>query len=114
VNVLKGDEDIDNNGTVTAVLAELGVCRDDRVLIMLPDGPDFTESFTATFHRGALPLPVSPLLSARELTATAAYANARLVLTSTDQLPALAELDAEPPIPVTGPHGLRAAALRLR
>ncbi|HET9255235.1 MAG TPA: AMP-binding protein [Pseudonocardiaceae bacterium] len=104
-----------NNGsTVVDVLAELDVRRDDRVLIMLPDGPGFTESFTATFERGALPLPVSPQLSARDLTATATYANARLVLACRDRLPALAGLDAEPPILVSGPDGLRAAALRLR
>jgi hypothetical protein len=70
--------------------------------------------FAGAVDQNALPLPVSPLLSVPDLVATAAAAQARLVLASPDQLATLAELDAEPPILVNGPHGPWIAALRLR
>jgi hypothetical protein len=44
------------------VLAELDVRPHEPVLIMPLEGPGFTEAFTATFYRDALPLPVNPLL----------------------------------------------------
>ncbi len=105
---------LDRASAVAAVLAELDVHRNERVLIMLPDGPGFAESFAGAVDQDALPLPVSPLLSAHELAAAAAAAGARLVLTSPDQLPTLAELDAEPAILIKGPQGPWIAALRLR
>jgi hypothetical protein len=63
---------------VAAALAELDVRPDDRVLIMLPDGPGFAESITGAIQQGAVPLPVNPLLPARDVVAVAAKAGARL------------------------------------
>jgi len=105
---------IDRAAAVATVLAELDVHRNERVLIMLPDGPGFDESFAGAVHQGAVPLPVSPQLRAHDLAGSAVAAGARLVLASPDQLPALVELDAEPAILINGPHGPWAAALRLR
>jgi acyl-CoA synthetase (AMP-forming)/AMP-acid ligase II len=98
---------------VAAVLAKLDVHRNEQVLIMLPDGPGFVESFAGAVDQDALPLPVSPLLSAAELAAATA-AGARLVLASPNQLPRLAEVTAEPTVLIKGPHGPWIAALRLR
>ena len=97
-----------------AALGNLDVRPDDRVLIMLPDGPDFAEAFAGVMQQSAVPLPVHPLSSAHDLIAVAAEAGARLVLASADQIHALADLDTEPPVPIDGPQGLWAAALRLR
>ena len=105
---------IDRAAAVAAVLAELDVHRNDRVLIMLPDGPGFDESFAGAVHQDMVPLPVSPQLCAHDLAAAAAAAGAHLVLASPDQLHTLAELDAGPPILINGPHGPWIAALRLR
>jgi acyl-CoA synthetase (AMP-forming)/AMP-acid ligase II len=105
---------VDQAAAVAAVLAELDVHRNDPVLITLPDGPGFAESFAGAVDQDALPLPAGPLLSAVELAATAAAAQARVVLASPDQLPAWAEVDTEPPILINGPHGPWVAALRLR
>ena len=105
---------IDQAAAVSAVLAQLDVHRNEQVQIMIPDGPGFAESFAGAVDQKALPLPVSPLLSAPELAAAASAAQARLVLTSPDQLSTLAELDAEPAILVNGPHGPSIAALQLR
>ncbi|MEA2958999.1 MAG: long-chain acyl-CoA synthetase [Alphaproteobacteria bacterium] len=99
---------------VAAALGELDVRPDDRVLIMLPDGPGFAEAFAGTIQQGAVPLPVNPLLLAHGIVAAAAEAGARLVLASADQIHALTDLDADPPILIEGPRGPWAAALRLR
>jgi acyl-CoA synthetase (AMP-forming)/AMP-acid ligase II len=104
----------DQTAAVAAALAELGLRVEDRVLIMLPDGPGFAEAFVGTFAHGAIPLPVNPLLPAHGTVAVAAEAAARLVLVTADRVPALADLDALPPVLVDGPHGPWAAALRLR
>jgi acyl-CoA synthetase (AMP-forming)/AMP-acid ligase II len=97
-----------------AALGELDVRPDDRVLIMLPDGPGFAEAFAGTIKQGAVPLRVNPPLPAHDLVAVAAEAGARLLLASADQIYALADLDAEPPVLIDRPQGLWAAALRLR
>jgi acyl-CoA synthetase (AMP-forming)/AMP-acid ligase II len=104
----------DQATAVTAALAELDVHPTDRVLIMLPDGPGFAEAFAGAIQQGVVPLPVHPLLPAHDLVTVAAEAGAHVVLASVDQIPALAELDAEPPVLINGPHGIWAAALRLR
>jgi benzoate-CoA ligase len=103
----------DQAAAVAVALGELDVRPDDRVLIMLPDGPDFAESFTGVMQQGAVPLPVNPLLSPPDVVSAAAAARAQLVLAPVDRLRELAELDAEPPALIDGPHGLWAAALRL-
>ncbi|MBV9160890.1 MAG: AMP-binding protein [Pseudonocardiales bacterium] len=104
----------EQTAAVAAALAELDVRPDDRVLIMLPDGPGFAESFAGAMRQGAVPLPVNPLLPAHVVVAVAADAGARLLLASADRITALADLDTEPPVLVKGPQGLWAAALRLR
>ncbi|MGH3784675.1 MAG: Scr1 family TA system antitoxin-like transcriptional regulator [Pseudonocardiaceae bacterium] len=104
----------DHKAAVVATLTELHVRPDDRVLIMLPDGPGFAEAFAAAVQQGAVPLPASPLLSANDIVAVAAEADARLVLVSAGRIPALAGMGAEPPVLIDGPHGRWAAALRLR
>jgi hypothetical protein len=104
---------IERTVAVLMVLAELDIRAGDRVLIMLPEGPGFTESFAAVFCRDAVPLPVNPLLGTPELTAAITQAHARLVLASLVQLPTLSELHTPPPILMHGPHGPWAAALPL-
>jgi hypothetical protein len=104
---------IERTVAVLMVLAELDIRTGDRVLIMLPEGPGFTESFAAVFCRDAVPLPVNPLLGAPELAAAATQAHARLILVSREQLPILAELHPTPPILIHSAHGPWAAALPL-
>ena len=41
---------LDRAAAVAAVLAELDVHRNDPVLMMLPDGPGFTESFAGALR----------------------------------------------------------------
>lgn len=62
---------------VTAALAELDVRPEDRVLIMLPDGPGFLETVLGVMQRGAVPLSVNPRLAAADLAAIAGDDGAR-------------------------------------
>jgi hypothetical protein len=105
---------IDRATAVVAALAELDARPADRVLIMLPDGPGFADAFAGVIQQHAVPLPVDPLLPARDIVAVAAEAGAQLVLVSADRVPALAELASNPPVLIDGSHGGWAAALRLR
>ncbi|MDQ4092308.1 MAG: hypothetical protein M3143_02495 [Actinomycetota bacterium] len=50
---------------------------DDRVLIMLLDGPGFAETFAGAIQQGAVPLPVNPLLPVHDVVAVAAKTGAR-------------------------------------
>lgn len=103
----------DRGAAVAAALAELGVHREERVLILIPDGPGFIEAFIGVMQRDAVPLPVNPVLPAGEIAAIAAEAGAQLVVASAERIRALADLAAELPVLVDGPEGLWAAALRL-
>jgi acyl-CoA synthetase (AMP-forming)/AMP-acid ligase II len=99
---------------VVAALAELGVRPEERVMIMLPDGPGFAEAFAGAIEQQAVPLPVNPLLPAPDIVAAAAEAGARLLLASADQIQTLTDLGTEPPVLIEGPQAPWAVALRLR
>jgi acyl-CoA synthetase (AMP-forming)/AMP-acid ligase II len=103
----------DQAAAVAAALAKLHVRPNERVLILLPDGPDFAPAFAGVIHYGAIPLTVNPLLPARDIMILAAAAKARLILASLDTIDALAELDTKPPLLIDGPYGCWAAVLRL-
>ncbi|MGH3772863.1 MAG: AMP-binding protein [Pseudonocardiaceae bacterium] len=103
----------DRAAAITTALAEFDVRPDDRVLIMLADGPGFVEAFTSLTRWGAVPLSVNPRLTTADIAAIAAKTGARLVLTSTKRIHRLADLDAEPPVLVDELRGLWAIALRL-
>lgn len=62
---------------VAGALAEMGVRSEERVLIILPDGPGFVGAFLGVMHRGAVPLPVNPLLPADDISMLAAAAGGR-------------------------------------
>ena len=81
---------------VAVALGELDVRPGDRVLIMLPDGPDFVEAFAGVMQQGAVPRLANPLLPAHDTAAVAAEAGARLVLAAVDRIHALADLVRQP------------------
>jgi acyl-CoA synthetase (AMP-forming)/AMP-acid ligase II len=107
-------EPADRAAGVAAALAELGVHPGEPVLIMLPGGPDFVDAFTGAMQRGVVPLSVNPRLPAAAVAEIAAETGALLVLTSAERIHELADLQAEPPVPVHGPRGLWAITLRQR
>jgi carnitine-CoA ligase len=68
------------------VLREHGVRQDDRVAIMLPNGPEFLRAWWGARCLGAAIMPVNPALKGRLLTHPLALAEPRAVVTT----PALA------------------------
>jgi acyl-CoA synthetase (AMP-forming)/AMP-acid ligase II len=80
---------------------------------MLPDGPDFAEAFAGTIQHQAIPLPINPLLSARDVVAAATTTGARLLLASPQQIRTLTDLSTKPPILIDGAQGPWVALLPL-
>ncbi len=52
---------------LAAVLRERGVGTDDRVVVMMPNSPHVTGAFQAVWKLGAVIVPVTPQLGAREV-----------------------------------------------
>src|SRR2546422_7316319 len=48
------------------MLRRLGVTIEQRVVLLLPDGPDFVSSFWGALKIGAVPVPTNTLLKARD------------------------------------------------
>lgn len=95
-------------------LTTLGVCPNERVLIVIPDGSGFEEAIIGTIRLGAIPLPVNPLVSASDLVTVAGEAGSRLAVIATQHARALTELQTDVAVSVDGSKGTWATALVLR
>src|SRR5438552_7494066 len=73
------------------VLAEAGVSCEQRVLIALPDGPDFVGALFGTLKLGAVVVMVNPGLPAAEARYFLEYTRARAVVTVAAAAAAFAE-----------------------
>jgi benzoate-CoA ligase family protein len=77
------------------ILERLGVAMEQRVLMCLLDGVDFTAAFFGSIKRGAVPVPVSTLLTATDYAYMMRDTRAPVVVVSAQLLdrvgPALAE-----------------------
>jgi len=67
-------------------LRRLGVAPGDRVVVMLPNCPDVTQSYGAILKAGAVIVPVIFLLGAGEVAHILAHSEAKVVITSTDMV----------------------------
>jgi len=63
-----------------AELARLGVGRGERVLIVARDGPSFVAAFLGALRGGAVPVPISTLLPAKDVAFIARDADVRVAL----------------------------------
>ena len=93
----------DGGARAASLLAAHGVGPGDRVLLALPDGPEFVWAFLGALRLGAVAVPVNPRLAAAEHRAVAADAGARVVLCGADLAP---RFDGRP---VVGAEGMAAA-----
>jgi benzoate-CoA ligase family protein len=75
----------------------LGVRPEERIVLVLLNGIEFVASFLAALRIGAIPLPLNPLLPARDLGLTVAEARARVVAISAERSAGAAELVAGAP-----------------
>jgi benzoate-CoA ligase family protein len=69
---------------VQTLLAELGIARGQRVLLVLNDDPAFTCWYIASMRSGVLPVPLSTMLTAHELAVIAADAQPDAIVISSD------------------------------
>src|SRR5258705_9584575 len=63
------------------LLADAGADPEDRILIALPDGPDYVGALFGTLKIGAVVVMVNPGLPSAEVAALLDYTRARLVVT---------------------------------
>ncbi|MDZ4773923.1 MAG: benzoate-CoA ligase family protein [Planctomycetota bacterium] len=72
---------------VAAALRRAGVRPEERVLIVLPDIPEFAEAWFGTLRAGGVFAMVNPLLKRASFDDYLEYTKARVVVTHTDVLP---------------------------
>ncbi|HEX5661146.1 MAG TPA: AMP-binding protein [Polyangiales bacterium] len=74
---------------LAGVLSALGVRRDDRVMVLLPNCPEVLLGFPAIWRVGAVAVPALPVLGQAELEYIACDCTPKLIVTTLDQLPKL-------------------------
>lgn len=70
-------------GSLAAVLRDFGVKTGDRVAVMMPNSPEVESAFQAIWMLGAVIVPITPQLVAREVGYILEDGGAHVVLTST-------------------------------
>ncbi len=73
-------------------LRELGVSPGDRVLVRMPNSPEFATAFLGAVKLGALPVAVNSLLGVREVRAILEQTRPRLAVTESSRAQALRDL----------------------
>src|ERR1019366_6032419 len=68
-------------------LVELGCGLSDKVVVMMPNGPEVLIAYPAIWRAGLVVVPVLFVLEARELAYIVQNSAARVVVTSPDVLP---------------------------
>lgn len=65
-------------------LLKMGLQKDDRIIVFLPNIPEVMISYQAILRAGAIVVPVNPALSPRELSYIMSHSEAAMVITSGD------------------------------
>jgi long-chain acyl-CoA synthetase len=73
-------------GRIAGALRRLGVFPGDRVVVMLPNCPEVTQSYIGIWQAGGVIVPVIFLLGAEEVAHILAHSEAKVVITSSDML----------------------------
>jgi len=84
-------ETVERSRRLAAALRRLGVRPEERVLIALPDGFEFAETFFGILRAGGVFAMVNPLLKAGDFASYLGYTKARVVVAHASVLPELAE-----------------------
>jgi len=79
----------ERSARLAAVLRRAGVRPEERVLLVLPDGFEFAESFFGVLRAGAVFAMVNPLLKQEEYRYYLEYSKARVVIAHASTLPEL-------------------------
>src|SRR6266478_4265377 len=73
-------------------LKELGVEIEHRVLLVLPDSPEFAFSFFGAIKMGAVPIPTNPWMAAKDYEYLINDSRARLVIAHESVLPEIEKI----------------------
>ena len=73
-------------------LKELGVEIENRVLLVLPDSPEFAFSFFGTIKIGAVPIPTNPWMAATDYDYLINDSRARAVIVHESALPEIEKI----------------------
>src|ERR1700720_535839 len=95
--VITYEELLDTVRVASGGLRRLGVRPEERVLLVLRDGPELAIAILAAMRIGAIALPVNPLLPPRELVAIARDSRARCAIVAADAGALIAGLTAGAP-----------------
>jgi long-chain acyl-CoA synthetase len=76
---------------MATVLRAAGIERGDRVPVIMPNCPEVLAAFQAVWRLGAVIVPVTPQWGAREVAHVLDHSDAKLVITSSDLAPRMAE-----------------------
>ena len=87
----------DNVGRVAGALHRLGMHRDERVLCCMADTPELATTVLAAFRSGLVAVPVSTMLTGKELGAILVDSGARVVVCTSEFAGATAEAVAMAP-----------------
>src|SRR5690349_18037750 len=71
---------------VQSALSELGIERDERVVLVTNDSPEMIAWLLGAMRSGVVPVPVSTMLRPADVAAIAADADAAALVLSTDHL----------------------------
>jgi len=91
------EELLDSIRAAAGGLRRLGVRPEERVVMILRDGPELAVAILATMRIGSIALPVNPLLPPRDLVAIARDARARWAIVPGDATALIAALGADAP-----------------
>jgi benzoate-CoA ligase family protein len=82
---------LDRVRRIASGLRDLGLRPEERVMIYMPDSPDMLALILAAMRIGAVPVPVSTMMTARDLAGVLRDSRARLLAAGADFAPAAEE-----------------------
>jgi benzoate-CoA ligase family protein len=105
----------DDVARLASGLRGLGLHRDDRVILVMPDDVEMATSILAAFHAGLVAVPVSTMLNEHELSEITRDAGARVVIATPEFLESVVEaVDASPEVAHLVLVGCNVSDLELR
>ncbi|MGE5238773.1 MAG: acyl--CoA ligase [Chloroflexota bacterium] len=70
-----------------AALVRMGIAAGDKALVMLPNIPEWWEIMLALMRINAIPVPSTPLLSAKDITYRISVADLKAIIATADEAP---------------------------
>ncbi|WP_435361890.1 long-chain-fatty-acid--CoA ligase [Haloarchaeobius sp. DFWS5] len=85
----------ERTGRFAAALSECGVDEGDRIAVYLPNLPQFVTAFYGALRNGSIVVPMNPQYKAREISHLLADSGAKVVVTLSSNVDAVAEVQSD-------------------